>query len=60
MGEWISVDDRLPEPSTYCLIWAEGRVDVAYVKPNGNFAITELYGVRVNYWQPLPPPPTDS
>lgn len=56
MGEWISVDDRMPEKDGKYLVWR--------VKYNGkhgydcvDFLGDDFWSARVLYWMPLPEPP---
>ena len=73
MGEWISVKDRLPEPSAYYLVYSarerHGKIFkffyVAYLRKvfNGSF-IWQAWGRNnllkgVTHWQPLLEPPNE-
>lgn len=69
--KWISVDDRLPEKKSYCLIfvkknnswdlWDE-RIVSGYIDEDGDFSDV-IDGVTFNskedftHWMPLPNPP---
>lgn len=67
MSEWISINDRLPDPDAYILLAFEGYtlpcVGIYTVddEDNGTFRddrdvpFTE-YGMYVNAWMPLPEP----
>ncbi len=68
-GGWISVEERLPEKNTTCLVFC-GWVDVATYEPKmkhpkrKNYSwFVEPAGINPNlnviYWQPLPPLPGD-
>lgn len=54
---WISVDDRLPEPETWVLVFARQgsytNLKVDYITRDGIW----LKSVCVTHWQPLPEPP---
>lgn len=54
---WISVDDRLPEPNTWVLVFARQgsymNLKVDYITRDGIW----FNSMRVTHWQPLPEPP---
>ena len=54
--EWISVDDRLPEPFESVLVFRDGKISIDYNEENGWFAY-DLNGKRVTHWMPIPQPP---
>lgn len=74
VNSWISVDDRLPDDGQEVLIvWnGETRIAKADLVPDGralfgfNFEQTDenvwsaihRYSGEIEFWQPLPPPPT--
>ena len=48
-GEWISVEDRLPEDNTRCLIWSDGEYYISvphFYKGRGKSNL----GKRVAVW----------
>lgn len=56
-GEWISVEERLPEKSNHYIVCANTHYGT-------NFVTIALYtvscgwnGVKVTHWMPLPMPP---
>jgi len=55
--EWISVEDRLPEPDSECIVYdgddvfGDGYYADEFIRLEGFV----LYGIT--HWQPLPPPP---
>ena len=54
-GGWVSVDDRLPEENSLCLIVVKGvgiKIDLFHPK----FGYWDNY-VDITHWQPLPQPP---
>ena len=62
--EWISVDDRLPEPGEYVVCIAKRNPFsmfmpmVARIEKNGWVnPMTEQYISEVTHWMPLPQPP---
>ena len=68
MNEWISVEDRLPEPDSIVLIYsAIGRpyITDALFQPNKFFMwnsremeyLDYLHIEVVSHWMPLPEPP---
>lgn len=54
--EWISVEERLPEP-TYCVLTygAEGEMEIYALDFDG----TWMGYVDVTHWMPLPMPPKE-
>ncbi len=60
--EWISVDDRLPEPGQIVDIYNyhDGRVpDVRFKGEDDWISLYMCWTGRVIYWMPLPAPPKD-
>jgi hypothetical protein len=65
--EWISVEDRLPEPRTHVLGWAApGYIGIQYCIEDSNQKMKILAlededyeRVAVTHWMPLPPPPEE-
>lgn len=64
MGEWISVEDRLPENEKRVLIWyryKDSNIEKAYV---GEYIPFEkrwsnvLDDITILYWMPIPELPT--
>lgn len=65
-GEWISVKDKMPEPSRYVACIAKRNPFsrfmpmVARIEKNGwANPITEQYISEVTHWLPLPEPPKE-
>ena len=54
--EWISVDDRLPNPFESVLVFRDGKISIDYNEENGWFAY-DLNGKRVTHWMKMPQPP---
>ena len=60
--EWVSVEDRLPEPDSHVLIMSEGKHYAARVYKDERFIFLDdwgnycelLIGEDVSYWMPLP------
>ena len=63
MSEWISVDDRLPDPDfDFVLAFAGGAMStIGYTLSNGFYEVhpikTQLLIECITHWMPLPPPP---
>ena len=57
--EWISVDDRLPNPFESVIVFRDGKISIDYNEGNGWFAY-DFNGKRVTHWMPLPLAPTAS
>ena len=51
--EWISVNDRLPNPFESVLVFRDGKISIDYNEGNGWFAY-DFNGKRVTHWMPLP------
>ena len=69
-GEWISVEDRLPEEDARVLAFCGRRSEILYYRRkrsgDGCFMyqdelglLTELYGSIITHWMPLPEPPKE-
>ena len=67
-GEWISVEDRLPEAETDVIVFCGGSVDILTYRYNrrGNACFMyqdecgyweERFAPSVTHWMPLPEPP---
>lgn len=56
--EWISVEDRLPEPFVNVLAFRNGKISIDYHEENGWFAY-DFEEKRATHWMPLPSPPTE-
>ena len=54
--EWVSVNDRLPNPFESVLVFRDGKISIDYNEGNGWFAY-DFNGKRVTHWMPLPQPP---
>ena len=66
MSKWISVKDKMPEPSRYVACIAKRNPFsrfmpmVARIEKNGwANPITEQYISEVTHWMPLPEPPKE-
>ena len=74
MSEWISVEDRLPDKESYCLIfvkknnswdlWDE-KIVSGYIDADGDFSdiidnVTFHLKEDFTYWLPSPEPPQDT
>ena len=59
MAEWISVEDRLPEPGERVLVTDGSFVCEAYLNIINKWVRggTELFFMRPSSWMPLPEPP---
>lgn len=62
MGEWIRVDDRLPENGEDVLVYQKGGVhggrdmDIEYLQGDGYWSDQGLFS-GITHWMPLPKPP---
>lgn len=56
--QWISVEERLPEPTVDVLVhYEDGEIDIdAWYRMFGRF-IMENENHRITHWMPLPEPP---
>lgn len=59
MSDWISVEDRMPEPGTTCLVVHGKEVEISYLNNRSIFLIAHLRGGIVTHWMPLPEPPNN-
>lgn len=58
INEWISVEDRLPEPHKTVLVINSEEYFLAAIRSDGQFHLPNLVRVYdVTHWQPLPPRP---
>lgn len=56
IGEWISVEERLPKVDELVLVSTFGGfLTTDFVKPNGKWC--GHWQQNVSYWMPLPQPP---
>jgi hypothetical protein len=58
--EWISVEDRLPDPKTDCIVWMPSRGSVMVCKYFNTWSIAEMPGFiepPITHWMRLPEPP---
>ena len=56
---WISVNDRLPEPDTAVLIYANTGIRTCYFDSTGDFySGSAILTKFITHWQPLPQLPT--
>lgn len=69
MGEWISVDERLPEPNGSYLVYVQNPDDnrrgtisrKKYMPAQRGWTMKRDergMGLKVTHWMPLPEPPT--
>lgn len=66
-NKWISINDRMPEPTSIVLIWTTISLeptlgyycvhDWFYYSANGNFWISDEPHIKVLYWKKLDIPP---
>lgn len=59
-NEWISVDERLPNPGEEVLVCDEiGDVFTDLIECDGKWSeeISRRWGIKYLYWMPLPKPP---
>ena len=54
-GEWISVDERLPDKWQRVLVNYYGNVCISWQNANGTWF--ECWNDKVTHWMPLPEPP---
>jgi hypothetical protein len=62
-SKWISVDEALPKTDVEILFVSEGRVkfgEYIWYDPDYRWldSLVHLYRYDVQYWMPLPKPPT--
>ena len=61
--EWISVDERLPEPGEHVLVTDGGFVGELYINKRGQWQrynvnnCSLLMALDILWWMPLPEPP---
>lgn len=56
-GEWVSVEERLPEPG-FCLAWCSDRIfRVVGLDPTSDTFIGCENGCHVTHWMRISPPP---
>lgn len=59
-GQWISVDERLPEKADVYLIYPNGQYSEShYSKHLNKFAVEHLYGIKITHWMPRPQAPKE-
>jgi hypothetical protein len=60
MSDWISVNDRVPEPEVNVLCYGPNRIDpkLPWLVFVDWFGSKRDCGRGVTHWQPLPSPPT--
>ena len=58
--QWISVDERLPEPLVNVLVWDKtwGDVMYAYVTRHNEW-VGVILSHEITHWMPLPEPPKE-
>ena len=59
MGEWISVQDRLPDYLGDCLVWAHDQEGHGYLRIDTYSWRYGFLHLNVTHWMPLPAPPED-
>ena len=62
MCEWISVEDRLPDPHFYVIIWDDENAEMviaAYQETGCWCSETIQEDAHVTHWMPLPEPPRE-
>ena len=53
MSKWIPIDEQLPEPDVFVLVWDAGMWEIdAYSEP-----FIDMTNQEIEYWMPLPEPP---
>ena len=55
--QWISVEDRVPEPYEEVLVIVGDIVDFAHVDDDGKWHTRYVSRIPVLWWMPLPEPP---
>ena len=58
-SEWVSVDERLPEPNVRVLVYSKVHKDhlISEIDEKGRWWQTYTLLNGVTHWQPLPTPP---
>ncbi|WP_395504763.1 DUF551 domain-containing protein [Ectopseudomonas hydrolytica] len=64
MSEWISVDDRLPEPNTPVLAYSKSWGVFFAFRKNRNVSPWlcldgDACNTKITHWMPKPPPPQE-
>jgi len=65
MGEWISVEARIPMPGIWVILAEPNGVEQGYVDNEGHWWLTrtdsqdDRIEVWPTHWMPLPDPPQD-
>lgn len=55
-GEWVSVEDRLPEPGAFLVVGSnQNGIQVVISEYNSKYGFISI--ANVTHWQPLPSPP---
>ena len=53
MSRWIPIDEQLPEPDVFVLVWDAGMWEIdAYSEP-----FIDMTNQEIEYWMPLPKGP---
>jgi len=57
--QWISVEDRLPNTLTHCLVFCGGTIQWAFCNSNKQFVGYDKFINGVTHWMPLPDAPRE-
>lgn len=58
-NEWVSVDERLPEPGERVLAADGSFVGEVYMASNGTWFRHDGFLLKIDHWMPLPEPPKE-